>query len=148
MERAAADYWYNAFANPRGEIAGEASEARGPANLLPVRLVEAYPEPESVPEVEKDLPALVRFQSGELERLAHENHRLMDRIESFLQLQHREQVLRQQLQNQVDRLCENLDRPAAPALNRAAIRAEAREGVAEELKPVLLGCRLASARRM
>jgi hypothetical protein len=58
-----------------------------------------------------DLAAIVRLQSTELERLALENERLMDRLEAFIRLQENEHKLRQELQDQVQRLGE---RPAAP----------------------------------
>lgn len=83
------------------------------------------------------LPAVVELQSAELERLARDNQRLMDRIETFLQLQEREQVLRQQLQSQVDRLNERLDRTPAEA-DREAVRRAARETMNADLKPILL----------
>lgn len=84
-----------------------------------------------------NLSAVVELQSAELERLARDNQRLMDRIETFLQLQEREQVLRQQLQSQVDRLSERLNRAPAEA-DREALRREARETVNADLKPILL----------
>ncbi len=88
------------------------------------------------------LPALLHLQHTELERLVRDNGRLMDRIETLLQIQGREQVLRQQLQNQVDRIDERIKlTPPAEKLEAEtleAVRREARAGVTEEIKPVLM----------
>lgn len=89
------------------------------------------------------LNVLVNLQSTEIQRLSRANEQLFDRIETFLQIQEREQVLRQQLQNQVDRLTERLGLPT-PAVNQVAEpdrgSAERHTGdkVTEEIKPVLV----------
>ncbi|HSR71648.1 MAG TPA: hypothetical protein VLL72_04645 [Kiloniellales bacterium] len=145
MQRALNDSWYNAFATPR-EAASPAAEQTAVRSLTHGdRQSERPTNDHTLPTVlsagaeeQRDLGTLVLHQTKELERLAQENLRLMDRIESFLELQHREQVLRQQLQNQVDRLTANLERTAEPALDRSAVLEEARIGVTEEVKPVLL----------
>lgn len=145
MQRALNDSWYNAFATPR-EAASPAAEQTAVRSLTHGdRQSERPTNDHTLPTVlsagaeeQRDLGTLVLHQTKELERLAQENLRLMDRIESFLELQHREQVLRQQLQNQVDRLTANLERTVEPALDRSAVREEARIGVTEEVKPVLL----------
>ena len=83
------------------------------------------------------LATIVRLQSSELERLARENARLMDRIETLLRLQEREQVLRQQMQAQIGQLGERIAEWQPKALAApAADPAEA--GEREEIKPVLL----------
>ena len=86
---------------------------------------------------EATLPTLLGLQHAEVERLTRDNERLMDRIETLLQIQEREQVLRQQLQNQIERINEQLKHSAAAA-NLEVVRSEARAGMTEELKPVLM----------
>jgi len=83
------------------------------------------------------LPALLSLQHAELDRLVRDNGKLMDRIETLLQIQSREQILRQQLQNQADRISEQMKVPV-PTAALEAVRREARAGVTEELKPVLM----------
>ena len=89
------------------------------------------------------LNVLVNLQSAEIQRLSRANEQLFGRIETFLQIQEREQVLRQQLQNQLDRLTERLGLPT-PAVNQVAEpdrgSAERHTGdkVKEEIKPVLV----------
>lgn len=89
------------------------------------------------------LTVLVNLQSAEIQRLSRANEQLFDRIETFLQIQEREQVLRQQLQNQLDRLTERLGLPM-PAVNQVAEpdrgSAERHTGdkVTEKIKPVLV----------
>lgn len=83
------------------------------------------------------LATIVRLQSSELERLARENERLMDRIETLLRLQEREQVLRQQMQAQIGQLGERIAEWQPTALAAPATSAgRGRED--EEIKPVLL----------
>jgi hypothetical protein len=83
------------------------------------------------------VPTLLNLQHAELDRLVRDNERLMDRIETLLQIQSREQVLRQQLQNQADRIGEQMKLPISPS-TLDAVRKEARAGVTEEIKPVLM----------
>ncbi len=83
------------------------------------------------------LPPLLTLQHAELDRLVRDNERLMDRIETLLQIQSREQVLRQQLQNQADRIGEQMKLPV-PAATLEAVHREARAGVTKEIKPVLM----------
>lgn len=51
-----------------------------------------------------ELATVVELQRVELDRLLSEHKRLNERIDSLLQLQEREQVLRQQMQASLDRL--------------------------------------------
>jgi hypothetical protein len=60
----------------------------------------------------EQLAAVVELQRVELNRLLGEQRRLNDRIDKLLDLQEREQVLRQQMQGALDRLAEQ--RMAAP----------------------------------
>lgn len=83
------------------------------------------------------LATIVRLQSSELERLARENARLMDRIETLLRLQEREQVLRQQMQAQIGQLGDRIAEWQPKALAAPATD-PAEAGEREEIKPVLL----------
>ncbi len=85
-----------------------------------------------------DLAAIIRLQSTELERLAFENERLMDRLETFFGLHKNDQRLRQDLQEQIQRLNERAE-ACAPAQDADVIRREVRESMIEEIKPVLIG---------
>lgn len=100
--------------------------------------------PETPPAaLEGALNVLVNLQSTEIQRLSRANEQLFDRIETFLQIQEREQVLRQQLQNQLDRLTERLGLPT-PAVNqvaepdRGSDERHTGDKVTEEIKPVLV----------
>jgi len=135
--------WYKAFSNP----AEDATAQPAPADAIPETSVpdpldtltlSDIPGPHARGGVDSaTLPALLQVQHAELERLAQDNRRLMDRIETLLQIQGREQVLRQQLQNQVERIGEHM-KLSPPAETLEAVRREARAGVAEEIKPVLM----------
>ncbi len=57
---------------------------------------------------EQTLDAIIELQRVELNRLLKENNRLNDRVDDLVQIQQREQVLRQQLQNSVDRLTDQV----------------------------------------
>jgi hypothetical protein len=83
------------------------------------------------------LATIVRLQSSELERLARENERLMDRIETLLRLQEREQVLRQQMQAQIGQLSDRIAEWQPKALPGPTSAAD-RQRDEEEIKPVLL----------
>ncbi len=86
-----------------------------------------------------DLAAIIRLQSTELERLALENERLMDRLETFFGLHENDQRLRQDLQEQIQHLNQRAEAYApAPAPDTNAIRREVRESMSEEIKPVLI----------
>jgi hypothetical protein len=135
--------WYSAFT-----AATDAADARPGASTSPSHSVSPDPleslMPSDIPGPHRrldgdglTLPALLSLQHAELDRLIHDNERLMDRIETLLQIQSREQVLRQQLQNQVDRIGEQIDL-ATPRQTLEAVRREARAGVTEEIKPVLM----------
>lgn len=50
------------------------------------------------------LSDIVELQRAELTRLLRENKRLNERVDELIKLQQREQVLRQQIQNALDRL--------------------------------------------
>ena len=84
-----------------------------------------------------DLAAIIRLQSTELERLAFENERLMDRLETFFGLHENDQRLRQDLQEQLRRLNERAE-ACAPARDADAIRREVRESMIKEIKPVMI----------
>lgn len=86
---------------------------------------------------EPGLAALIKLQWVELQRLARENERLMDRLETLLQLHERELVLRQQLQAQIERLGQGAGAPGGES-EREAIQRDIRDGVAVELKPILI----------
>ena len=106
-------------------VEGQGSSAAGseqPAAPLPGASYEA-------------LDRIITLQSGEVARLSAENARLLDRIESFLQIQQREQVLRQQLQSQVERLSE---RAGIPGTGQNSFEKSLRDEVTEDIKPVLL----------
>ncbi len=57
---------------------------------------------------EQTLDAIIELQRVELNRLLRENNRLNDRVDDLVQIQQREQVLRQQLQNSVERLTDQV----------------------------------------
>jgi hypothetical protein len=119
----------------------EAGSTGVPAGNVPDEPAAPPPKPlsrglELLAQAEQGPAALVEIQAAELDRLARDNARPMDRLDALLQIQQREQVLRQQLQNQVIRLTEQATSPpAGPDL--ATIRHEARETMSSDLKPVL-----------
>ena len=84
-----------------------------------------------------DLATIIRLQSTELERLAFENERLLDRLETFFGLHENDQRRCQDLQEQILRLNERAE-ARAPAQDADAIRREVRESMIEEIKPVLI----------
>ena len=57
---------------------------------------------------EQTLDAIIELQRVELNRLLTENNRLNNRVDDLVQIQQREQVLRQQLQNNVERLTDQV----------------------------------------
>jgi hypothetical protein len=95
----------------------------------------AAPEPAAINH--GDLAAIIRLQSTELERIAIENERLMDRLDTFFRLHENDQRLRQDLQEQIQNLNERA-KNSAPAYDIDAVRREARECMIEEIKPVLV----------
>ena len=84
-----------------------------------------------------DLAAIIRLQSTEMERLAFENERLMERLETFFGLHENDQRLRQDLQEQIQHLNERAE-ACAPAQDADTIRREVRESMIEEIKPVMV----------
>lgn len=79
----------------------------------------------------RELAMVVELQQVELKRLLGEHRRLNDRIDQLMQLQEREQVLRQQMQAALDRLADHHARSTsepqpAPQIEHRAYRAEAR----------------------
>ncbi len=84
-----------------------------------------------------DLAAIIRLQSTEMERLAVENERLTERLETFFGLHENDQRLRQDLQEQIQHLNERAE-ACAPAQDADAIRREVRESMIEEIKPVMV----------
>lgn len=60
-----------------------------------------------------ELATVVELQRVELDRLLREHRRLNDRIDQMLRLQEREQVLRQQMQDALDRLATQRSIPSA-----------------------------------
>ena len=60
------------------------------------------------------LAVVVELQRVELNRLLTEQKRLNDRVDKLLELQEREQVLRQQMQASLDRLASQRDGPVLP----------------------------------
>ncbi len=137
--------WYSAFATEAdGSAKARPAASASPAseNAIPDALdtltASDIPGPHTRNNVDgATLPALLHLQHAELERLVRDNERLMDRIETLLQIQGREQILRQQMQNQVDRIGEQI-KLAPPTEALEAVRREARAGVTEEIKPVLM----------
>ncbi len=140
------DYtWYGAFASTADDAKAQADTSPATPSSEP-----SFPDPLYTlsasdipgPHMRRDrdgttLPALLSLQHAELDRLVRDNGRLMDRIETLLQIQGREQVLRQQLQSQVDRIAEQMKHPV-PTATLEAMRQETRKGVTEEIKPVLM----------
>ncbi len=55
---------------------------------------------------------IVELQKAELTRLLRDNERLNSRIDNLIEMQQREQILRQQMQGQLDQLMERLALPA------------------------------------
>lgn len=72
----------------------------------------------------RELAMVVELQQVELKRLLGEHRRLNDRIDQLMQLQEREQVLRQQMQAALDRLAEQ--RAVAPPEPRPVAQIEDR----------------------
>ena len=92
---------------------------------------------------EETLEAVVELQRVELTRLLAENSRLVTeagqlngRIDEMLELQRREQVLRQQIQNQLEGLQERLKLPS-PETRRLESRLNETEGNLSLLKQAL-----------
>ena len=82
------------------------------------------------------LAAIIRLQSTEIERLALDNDRLVERMDAVNQLIEDEQNRRRNLDQQLHEA--NLrNQPPAPALDVEEIRLAAREGMSAEIKPVL-----------
>ncbi|MHA1600584.1 MAG: hypothetical protein ACTSW2_07140 [Alphaproteobacteria bacterium] len=138
------DCWYSAFAtaadNAKGKPAAAPDTASNTSVLdtLDTLTLSDIPGPHARDGADDStMSSLVRQQQAELERMVQDNAQLMGRIETLLQIQGREQVLRQQLQNQVDRIDERM-KLAPPAGTLDAVRREARAGVTEEIKPVLM----------
>ncbi len=136
------DQWYDAFANagaerrgsfPRQSLrGGHGSAQEGPLDQSGNQVIERMHD-RSIGD--HDLPtAVLKSRSSALEQLSDSNRRLMDRIDILLRIQEREQVLRQQLQNQVDRLS---DRIPERALALPETPQVASDSVVNELKPVL-----------
>ena len=79
----------------------------------------------------RELAMVVELQQVELKRLLKEHRRLNDRIDQLMQLQEREQVLRQQIQEALDKLAnqhlsEVAGRHTVPQIEHRIHRAEAR----------------------
>lgn len=66
------------------------------------------------------LVMVVELQRVELNRLLAEQKRLNDRVDTLLELQEREQVLRQQMQASLDRLVMQRDGDAAQSITAAS----------------------------
>ena len=130
--------WYNAFAAPPEPAEQQISDTTPPESGDTDPDVSDTPTHSDVPDPRergRETPwlALLNLQHAELDRLARNNERLMNRIDTLLQIQEREQVLRKQLQNQFEQI-----KHLSPGADLEAVRREARTGVTEELKPVLL----------
>ena len=135
--------WYNAF-TPAPESAQHHPAQHQADDAAAADSAGAYPElldtltPADIPgphtrAIEAPWQVLFNLHHTKLEQLARANERLMDRIETLLQNQEREQELRQQLASQVEHVKLSL-----PNVDLDTVRREARAGVTEELKPVLL----------
>lgn len=121
---------------------GESADDEGGTTRLDEPAQHAEPAPEiaarrSAATSYGDLAAIIRLQSTEMERLAHDNERLMDRLDTFFRLHENEQNLRQQLQEQIQNLSERTTTPTL-VYDAEEIRREARESVIDEIKPVLV----------
>ena len=81
---------------------------------------------ESIGEVDY-LHDIVELQRSELTRLLRENKRLNDRIDELVKLQHRDQTLRQQLQEALDRLATTTPLPATNGAYTAELEARMRQ---------------------
>lgn len=114
-------------ADPAGDFEAIGHDLEGAAGL---------PDP-SAKSTDSSLATIVRLQSSELERLARENDRLMDRIDTLLRLQEREQVLRQQMQAQIGQLGERIAAWQPQALPASGAAAKPRHED-DQIKPVLL----------
>jgi len=73
--------------------------------------------------------ALVQFQKDEIDRLRHDNERLNERVDKLIQQQENEQVLRRQLQAQLERLAEQRALPAPGALHSRLEESERNVGM-------------------
>jgi hypothetical protein len=130
--------WYSAFtsvAEPVQQQTGPAAPLAGDhttPDLLDTLTPADIPGPHTRG-AEAPWQALFSLQHTKLDRLALEHERLMERIDTLLQNQERELVLRQHLQNQVEHI-----KLSPPNVDLDTVRREARAGVTEELKPVLL----------
>ena len=140
------DHWYDAFADagntgakrrgslPRRRLRGGNGSAQGRPPVqggfqMTERILDRLIGDHDVPS------GALKLQSCALAQLSDSNRRLLDRIETLLLIQEREQVLRQQLQNQVDRLSERIPEGsmALPETHQAVS-----DAVVKELKPVLM----------
>jgi hypothetical protein len=142
------DSWYRAFATAAEGAAAQRAASSAPTTTpstgqtipdpLDTLTLSDIPGPHRRRSTDNaGSPVQVQQQQAELERLIEDNKRLMDRIETLLQIQGREQVLRQQLQNQVEHIGERM-KLSPPVETLEAVRREARAGVTEEIKPVLM----------
>ena len=83
--------------------------------------------------IEAPWQVLLNLHHTKLDQLARANEQLLDRIDTLLHNQKREQELRQRLTNQIEHF-----KLSPPNVDLDTVRREARAGVTEELKPVLL----------
>lgn len=127
-----AENWYNAV-NLALDQDGAPAPAEPAARRAPERAQTGTAAPD--PDDGRRFLEVIDLQATQLDRLSQLNERLMDRVETLLQIQEREQVLRQQLQNQVDRLSERADLPAPAQVSAPVSDAPS---PADDLKPLLL----------
>ena len=135
--------WYTAFtsapeptqhlpAQHQTDDAAAAESADTTPDLLDTLTPADIPGPHTRA-IEAPWQVLFNLHHTKLEQLARANEQLMDRIDILLQNQEREQELRKQLANQVEHI-----KLSPPNVDLDSVRREARAGVTEELKPVLL----------
>lgn len=131
-----AENWYNAV-NLALDQDGAPAPAEPAARRAPERAQTGTAAPD--PDDGRRFLEVIDLQATQLARLSQLNERLMDRVETLLQIQEREQVLRQQLQNQVDRLSERADVPAPARVSAPVPDAPSPPpSPADDLKPLLM----------
>ena len=124
------DFWYNAL-NTAKQPGGGTGPGPG------VAAVPTIPGGSPNQSIGEDLIAIVRSQATELQRLGREHQDLIDRLDTVLQFQKREQVLLLTLQEQVDRLTDQVENQP-PAIEPGTISQEVRSAVTADLQPILV----------
>lgn len=130
LEPGMSEFWYNAL-NSAKQRDGDAEPSAD------VTAAPATPRPTSDPPIGEDLAAFLRLQSTELQRLGRTQQDLVNRLDTVLHVQKQDRVLLQNLQEQVERLTDRVERQP-PTIEPDVISQEVRNGVTADLQPILV----------